>query len=216
MISVGLLGGTFDPVHIGHIQLASAACKEIKLDQVIFIPSARPPHKVGRNVGNFEQRKQMLEIALEGSKNFSVSTVEEKRADLSYTVETLRELNAWREPQTRFFFIIGGDAFLEIETWQNGHEVLEIVDFVVAARAGFDQNAFAILLKKYGFEPGDDLNDRKWSNRVKGNTITLLKTEIDGVSSTEIRKRLRNRKRVEQLLPKGVFNYIIAHNMYRS
>ena len=129
---IGLLGGTFDPVHTGHLQLAEAALREGNLDQVLFIPSASPPHKVGTPITSFAHRLAMLELVSKRNPRFACSGIEGDLPAPSYTIDTLRVLGGLFPEETKFFFIIGIDAFLDFATWKSYRDILRLVNIVIA------------------------------------------------------------------------------------
>ncbi len=134
MKRIGLFGGTFNPVHCGHLELAEYARKEINLEAVIFIPSASPPHKTAHHIELFEHRVKMLRLALKDSDYFSVSEVEGLLSSPSYSIDMLDQIVQNTTNVVEYYFIIGIDAFLEIHLWKQFEEVLNSVHFIVAAR----------------------------------------------------------------------------------
>ncbi|MEE4167112.1 MAG: nicotinate-nucleotide adenylyltransferase [Desulfocapsaceae bacterium] len=214
MADIGLFGGTFDPVHNGHLQCAAAAIAEAEIAHVIFIPSARPPHKNQKSVCNFEHRLAMLERAVEKCQQFSVSDVERKRSYPSYTIDTW---NLFRQNETtsaNHFFIIGCDAFLDIKSWYRWQTVLARINFIIVVRPGYDTSGLQILLDQTGFcTTGHVITD--WYNRNGKNTIKLLTTETDDISSTQIRRLIRQNKPWTHLVDAQVGSYIREKSLYR-
>ena len=138
---IGLLGGTFDPVHNGHLAVASHVLETLALDSIWFIPAALPPHKAGhadgRDISSFQHRFAMLESSLTGNSSFIVSDIEAKRSLPSYSIDTINILLQQTSEQVDLFFIIGVDAFLEIDTWKDFRELPTLVNFVIISRPGY-------------------------------------------------------------------------------
>ncbi len=206
----GLFGGTFDPVHEGHLALARAALARCGLDQVLFIPAARPPHKEQPGA-SFEHRVAMLRAALAGSARMDVSCIEAERDSPSYTIDTVRELKK-RLGDHEFFFIIGADSLLELHLWYRYRELLEQVPFIVAARPSVP---FAEVARAVAMLPGGFVYDRRSSTwrRADGARIHYLADVRVPVSSSEVR-RLLARGRPTPMVPEPVRRYIERHNLY--
>ncbi|ACX51362.1 nicotinate (nicotinamide) nucleotide adenylyltransferase [Ammonifex degensii KC4] len=188
---LGLLGGTFDPIHFGHLAVAEAVRYEMGLDKVYFIPSGQPPHKK-RKVAPAEHRLAMVRLAVASNPYFEVSTVEIERPGPSYTVDTVKEFRRLF-PQAEIFFILGMDALAEFLTWHRVEELLTLCHFVVATRPGYPSAV------KGG----------------RGRRVTVLPVPGVAVSSTEIRERVRAGKPIKYLLPEAVEEYIYAHGLYQ-
>ncbi len=139
---IGILGGSFNPPHLGHMRLAVEVLETLRPDRLDFLPSARPPHKGGRHILPFDLRVAMLRAATRGMDKVAVNTVENERDGPSYTVDTLR-IYREREPESRFFFIVGAEDFVAINTWRRWQELPYLADIVVASRAGMAAGAFA-------------------------------------------------------------------------
>jgi nicotinate-nucleotide adenylyltransferase len=207
---IGLLGGTFDPVHLGHIELAKAALSECRLDRVVFIPAAHPPHKNGARVLNFAHRLAMLRLAMENHQQFSCCSIEARLPPPTYTIDTLHALRRTC-PSGDFFFIIGSDAFLDLLSWKSYREILGLVELVLAQRAGSDHQEICAFLAKIGYSS----RDGNWQGRGRLKTVTLLKTIPVPISSSTIRELLNKGKATEEFLPELVQAYIHAHRLYR-
>lgn len=213
MLKVGLLGGTFDPVHNGHLQLGDAVLDKYDFNKIIFIPSARPPHKNEAIVCDIKHRLQMLRIGIEHKRNFEISEIEISRKKPSYTIETLAELKQQNGSETQYYFIIGYDALFEIETWYRWQELLASTNFIVAIRPGFSLKEIEQLLDRNGFSP-DRMNRDRWINKSYANEIVFLTDEIADISSTDIRARLGSGQQWNNLVPPPVAEYIIDNKLY--
>jgi nicotinate-nucleotide adenylyltransferase len=213
MTSIGLLGGTFDPIHNGHLQLAEAAVKSCGMDQILFVPAGHPPHKDEAFVCDILHRLQMLRLALAGMEHFKISEIEIRRDTPSYTIDTLRQLHEQSGPDIENYFIIGFDAIIEIETWYRWQELLRSTDFIVALRPGFSLEQIEKLLIRNGYYPHPQKGDC-WVHGVRKNRVHFLMEPIADISSTEIRKRMRENRQWQHLVPEPVSAYIKEHNLY--
>lgn len=208
---IGLLGGTFDPVHLGHIELAKAALTECRLDRVVFIPSAHPPHKDGARVLSFAHRLAMLRLAIENQQRFSCCSIEARLPPPTYTIDTLHALRS-SCPDGKFFFVIGSDAFLELLSWKSYREILCLVEIVLAQRAGSDHQEICAFLSRIGYSS----RDGNWHGGGGLKEITLLRTALVPVSSSKIRERLKKGQATGEYLPQLVLTYIHAHRLYQT
>lgn len=185
---IGVLGGTFDPVHKGHIYLAEKACQRLALDKIIFIPTYLPPHKKGIKVTPAKHRYNMLKLAVSGNKKFKISDMEIKRRGRSYSVETLRRLRKRYGAKAKLFFITGSDSLKELDKWKNLPEILRLCKFVIVERPGFEINR-------------------------KPCSFILLRINAKGISSSDIRNRIASRP-VKSLMPAKVKAYISKYKLY--
>lgn len=212
MQKIGLLGGTFDPVHNGHLQLGDRVLENYNLDKILFIPASTPPHK-NEAVSAVGHRLQMLKLAISGNRRFDYSEIEISRQKVSYTFDTIQELKSFRGTEVLYHFIIGYDALSEIETWYRWQDLLVVTNFIVAVRPGFSLKEIEQLLERNGFSPEDGGADR-WIGEQTGNEILFLAGEIADISSTEIRSRIASRKPWADLVPPLVADYIISNRLY--
>lgn len=196
---LGILGGTFDPIHIGHLATAEAVRMEYDLDTILFIPSANPPHKQDVDVTDAEHRYAMTVLATESNPHFAVSKIEMERKGLSYTIYTLKELLEIYGADTELYFITGSDALAELHTWQNIHGVLELTHFIAASRPGVDRTAETI----------DSFGEL---GRQKIHPLTIPELEI---SATDIRRRVSQGRSVRYIVPDAVIDYIEEHKLYQ-
>lgn len=212
MQKIGLLGGTFDPVHNGHLQLGDRVLENYNLDKILFIPASTPPHK-NEAVSAVGHRLQMLKLAISGNRRFDFSEIEISRQKVSYTFDTIQELKSSGGTGVLYHFIIGYDALSEIETWYRWQDLLVVTNFIVAVRPGFSLKEIEQLLERNGFSPKDGGADR-WIGEQTGNEILFLAGEIADISSTEIRSRIASRKPWADLVPPLVADYIISNRLY--
>jgi len=201
-MKIGILGGTFDPVHIGHLIIAETVRDAMGLDKVCFIPAATPPHKRGREITPAEHRLEMVRLAIECNHAFELSDVELRRGGVSYSVETLEHLKATLDAEAEFFFIIGADTVPELPTWKDINELLQLCTLVVAARPGFRMED--LLSEDLALDP--DARDRVFRHFIDA-------VRVD-VASTELRARLAEGKTVRYMIPQEVENYIRAKELY--
>lgn len=185
---IGLFGGSFDPIHLGHLIAAAEAQRALGLDRVLFVVAARPPHKTP--VAPDWARYEMVLLATAGEEGFWPSRLELDRPGLSYTVDTLREARGLY-PGDELFFITGADAYLDVLTWKEGHRLHELATLVAVARPGYPLERMPVPV------------------------VPLLVPEV-GISSSEIRRRLKEGQSVRFWVPRPVEVYLEKHGFYRS
>ncbi len=207
----GILGGTFDPVHNGHLSGATIVLDRLGLDRVLFIPAARPPHKYKGLITPFRQRAAMLELALAADSRFELCAIEENRPGPSYSVDTLRELRRLF-PNDDFFFVIGLDAFAEINTWKEWRKLPELAALVVLNRSPAENGSFPALM--FRFLPGYKERESGTWTAAAGNDIYFLALEPLAFSSTEIRARAGAGQDLKGLTSDGVADYIRRQGLY--
>jgi nicotinate-nucleotide adenylyltransferase len=214
METIGLFGGTFDPIHLGHLRAASEVRRRARLDRVLFIPSYLPPHKKSGAVAPAADRLRMVELACRGRAGFKASSIEVDAREKSYSILTLGKLRAL-SPAARLFFILGVDAFLDIGTWREYHRVLEKCFFIVMGRPGFElDRARDVLAGKLRDSIGP-LEDA--AGPLPPETrIFLLPIRALNISSTAIREKARRGDSLEGLVPPAVEVYIREHQLYRG
>ena len=189
---VGVMGGTFDPIHHGHLVAASEVAAVFDLDEVVFVPTGQPWQKSGSEVSDAEHRYLMTVVATAANPRFSVSRVDIDRHGPTYTVDTLRDLNELR-PDSDLFFITGADVLSEILSWHGAEDIWELAHFVGVTR------------------PGHELSVPEGAGDV-----VLLEVPAMAISSTDCRARVRSGQPVWYLVPDGVVQYIGKHGLYRS
>lgn len=200
MNKIGILGGTFDPVHYGHLILAEQARGEAKLDQVIFMPAMIQPFKLNAKIADASHRYEMLMKATSDNPEFIVSEMELNSPEVSYTIKTLRDCKNRLGENVELYFIIGTDAFLGLEKWYGSDELLKEFCFIVGTRPGYKEL---------------ELKQRVEYFREKYNTkITQINNSEVEISSTDIKDRIREGKSIKYLLPKSVEEYIYKNHLY--
>ena len=184
---LGILGGTFDPIHTAHLALAREAAAQFHFDKILFVPASHPPHKSGITHASYEHRVRMTELACADDARFEVSRLEENTT--SYSIDTITKLRARLAPKNEMFFLIGADAFAEIETWRRWRDVVRIVTFIVASRPGH-------------------------TYRVPDHAaVERLETVDLPYSSSSIRRALAAGERPAEV-PEPVLDYIYQHGLY--
>ena len=194
---LGVMGGTFDPIHHGHLVAASEVAARFHLDEVVFVPTGSPWQKAGRKVSNREDRYLMTVIATASNPRFSVSRVDIDRPGDTYTVDTLKDLRCERGNDVDLFFITGADALASILTWRGAEDLFDLANFVGVSR------------------PGVDLNTKDISH-LPMEKITLMEVPALAISSTECRKRVGEGLPLWYLVPDGVVQYVAKRGLYRS
>ena len=213
--SIGLFGGTFDPIHAGHIAVAEAALRRFHLDTIYFITSSRPPHKAKRDLAPFLHRYAMVALACADHAHFAPSTAEaplDGPGHVFYTIDTVRRFHR-EQPEDHLYFIVGADQFLELPTWKSYESLLDACDFIIASRPGFRLDALRLVI------PPEKLNrtTAAESNQIslRKSAIHLLPTVSSHVSSTEIRERVQRGQALRGLVPPRVEEYILSQALYR-
>jgi len=189
MKRIGILGGTFNPIHIGHLTIAQMVHEQLKLDKVIFVPSNLPPHKSSKNVASSKDRYHMISLAIRENSRFEISDFEIKKAGKSYSIETVGYFRDYYPTGTKIFFIIGNDLLSTLPAWKHVNEILKIVTFVSVNRPGF--------------------KERKSKIKVRSITVPGLQT-----SSSYVRQRITAGKTVKYLVPDDVLRYIQQKKLY--
>lgn len=198
---IGIMGGTFDPIHYGHLVTAEAAREKFCLDKVVFVPSGNPPHKKDKPISSGMDRANMTVLAIANNPYFEISDIELKREGCTYTVDTLKGFIKTYDEDVQFYFITGADAVMEILTWKDVSTILKLCRIVSAYRPGSDINKFKSMV--------DELE------RVYRSNIHMIEVPALAISSTEIRRRVREGITIKYLLPEKVEDYILKKGLYR-
>jgi nicotinate-nucleotide adenylyltransferase len=217
MRRIGVFGGTFDPVHNGHLGPAALALATFGFDELVFIPAGDPPHKQGEPLTPFSHRFAMLTLATQADDRLLVSDIERRRRGPTYTVDTLRLLREQHRAD-RLFFLMGSDSFAQITTWRRWEELAELAELVVLHRATAWGEALTAqapgLLRRCAetVTPG-----APWSGGgARRPRVYLLDHEPFPVSATELRARVRAGRPIDELVPAPVHRYIVKYHLYRS
>jgi len=215
-MKIGLFGGTFDPIHWGHLRSAEEVSETFGLDRVLFIPASIPPHKRGRTATPARDRLELVRLAVAKNPRFSVSTVEILRPGVSYTLDTLRHFAGKKREGDSLFFIIGLDAFREIGTWKDFAAIFPLCNFIVTSRPGSKERnplrGTGVAVKKlfcYDFK-------RKNYRHHSGTRIFFTELTDIAISASEIRELVRKGKSIRYLVPSEVEKYIKQRGLYRS
>jgi nicotinate-nucleotide adenylyltransferase len=214
---MGLFGGTFDPIHLGHLRAAREVLERFALDRILFVPSFIPPHKERKGMAPARDRLRMVELACAGEPRFAASSIEVDAGGRSYSILTLERIRELY-PGARVFFILGADAFLEIGTWREHERVLDESLFIVMTRPGAHlEDAVDVvgepLRSRVRAIAGGEAVDEAL---LAGHRIFLLPIRALDVSSTEVRRRVRAGETVTGLVPEAVGDYIQTHGLYRE
>ncbi len=193
---IGLLGGTFDPIHRAHIEVSRAVARAVELDRVLFLPCHSPPHKNAANLSSPYHRYALVALATAPFQDFLPSSLELRRGGTSYTIDTLHDLKH-RNPQAAFFMIVGMDAFLTLPTWKQFSEILKLTSIIVTTRPGYEPDATAHNLLT--------ANEHR---------ITLFDNRPYDISSRIIRDRVRDGQPVDELVSLQVESYIHKKRLY--
>ncbi len=189
MKRIGILGGSFDPIHFGHLLMGQSAVEALKLDVVFFVPAYRSPFKSKHALPDGLKRMVMVKEAIKGNKAFRVYDGELRRQKISYTIDTLKELKA-RHPQSKFFLLMGGDNLRTFHRWKDPQGILKLAGLVILNRPGFDKNY-----------------PKRWPY------VKINMPAVD-ISSSDIRHRLKTKKSIWYLTPKAVIRYIKRYKLY--
>ena len=198
---IGIFGGSFDPVHVGHLMLAEQLREAAGLDKIIFIPAYRSPFKLGSRPADGAHRLKMLKLATKDNKAFKTADIELKNEGPSYTFDTLVKLEK-KYPAARLYFIVGTDSFIELDTWYRGEELLRRFSFIAGCRKGYDNSLAEAKLKEYREKYGADVS-----------FFDIPELEI---SSSQIRERLKDGRSVKYIVPDPVIEYIGENGLYRD
>lgn len=197
---IAVMGGTFDPIHYGHLVAAETVRQELGIERVVFIPTGRPPHKEAKKIAHEEHRYLMTVLATVTNPYFDVSRIEIDRPGTTYTIDTVREIRKICKEKTKIFFITGADAINEILTWKEAEKLLEMCEFVAVTRPEYNKEK---LLKRIEYMKNN------FESRIH-----ILDVPALAISSTDIRNRVIAKKTIKYLLPEEVEKYIIKFGLY--
>lgn len=199
MERLGIMGGTFDPIHLAHIYIAEEAKKQLNLDKVLFMPAGNQPLKVNKKVTDASLRLKMVKEAIKGIDYFEVSDYEIKKKGMSYTYLTVEKFKA---PNRKVFFITGADCLMSLEMWNEVKRIFDACEFVVFTRPGYDEEKLEAQKEKI---------EEKYNKK-----IILIHVNSQNISSTMIREKIRDGKKVDNLLSKGVLDVIEKEGLYKE
>jgi len=188
-MKIGILGGTFNPIHIGHLILAEEAREKLGIDRILFVPTYLPPHKENSDIAPAADRLKMAKLAIKGNKYFMVSDIEIKRDGRSYTIDTIREFKEMY-PNDELYFIIGSDLLKYLDDWKDLNEIIKMVKFIAVTRPGYPLEKIPSYIQ------------------------TMAIRAVD-VSAFEIRSCVKEDRSFRYLVPEGVFNYIKKKGLYK-
>ncbi len=199
MNKIGILGGTFDPIHYGHLFIAENAREFFSLDKVIFIPTGTPPHKLSHNITDKMHRYNMTRLAIDGNPNFDISKIEIDRNSTCYTIDTIAQLEKLY-PNSTFYYIVGADSLLDMVNWKYFKKLFKIIEIISINRITSNTIDFYEATKRMKEEDGAKIH--------------TLEMPILEVSSTEIRRRIKENLTVRYMLPNSVIEYIFSNDIY--
>lgn len=199
--NIGIMGGTFNPIHYGHLLLAEQAREELKLDEVLFLPSGNPYMKRQNIILDGQRRADMVKLAIEGHPDFSLSTIELERKGPTYTCDTLKELKE-KNPQNSYYFILGADSLLMLECWKNPEVIFQNAVITASVRGTGNEEKIRMIAAQLKQEYGAE--------------IRILPARFMDLSSSEIRQRLEKGKSVRYMLPENVRSYILENHLYQN
>lgn len=211
---LGLFGGTFNPIHYGHLRTAEEVTETLGLTRLWFIPAAQPPHKTGPQITPFEVRLEMARLAVGRHPRIGVSDIEGRRPGKSYSIETLRQVKEEYGRDWELYFILGLDAILEITTWKDYAQLFTLCHFVVLDRPGYDRGQLETVLRREGQPRFLPLEGAAGFLHPGGHKVMFLSTTLLDISATRIRGLVRAGRSSRYLLPEKVRRYIIKHKLY--
>lgn len=199
---IGLYGGSFDPIHIGHLVIARAIAETLNLEKVIFLPSARPPHKTPGSLASADHRKEMVRLAIEQDPIFELSDYDLTRSGPTYTVETIAHFATALGPSAHLHWIIGADSLIEIPTWKSAEKLIDTCRIITAGRPGSTNIDWNALAEKLG------------ETRARKLKEGIVETPLIDISSTNIRDRIKEGLPTQNLTPDPVHHYIKENHLY--
>jgi len=222
MKHLGIFGGTFNPIHLGHLRVAVEVLEKFQLDRIIFIPSAQPPHKPHYNIANALDRLNMTQLAIDSNPLFECSSIEIKRKGLSYTIDTIHELSNLYSHNVQFYYLIGMDAFLAIHSWKSFEMLFDQIPFIVMSRPEINSDPFKMnqhfieyiqqtISKDYIHSQQSKCMVHPKKQRIYYCQVTAL-----DISSSQIRTYLKKGQSIQYLLPDLVYEFIFNKKLYQT
>jgi nicotinate-nucleotide adenylyltransferase len=214
-VDIALFGGTFDPIHTGHLRAAQVATRRFGLDRVLFIPSGNPPHKRRDGLTPFAHRFAMVALGCQGNPRFVPSLLEAPRPGRRphYSIETARAVTKSLKPADKLYFLLGVDAFLDLPHWKDYRCLFEVVDFIVVSRPGFASQEILKIVPSPSF-PGSGCAESPRAANTRKSTVHILRRVHEPVASRDIREAVAARRRVTGLVPRLVEEYIRKEGLY--
>lgn len=215
-MNIALFGGTFDPIHTGHIQAAKVAARKFRLDRILFVPSGKPPHKLPDCLTPFAHRYAMVALACVADRRFLPSLLEAPKPGgrPHYSIETVRAARRSLNPKDNLFFLIGADAFLDLPHWRQHRRLLDLVNFIVVSRPGYSRGQILNALPP-GALPSPPRGGQSGALRLRHSTLQILEGVDVPIAARDIRRAIRAGRRVTGLVPPLVEQYIRKEGIYR-
>lgn len=211
---IAIMGGTFNPIHYGHLRAAEEVRECLAIDRIIFVPAFLPPHKEDDLLTTSEDRFEMVRLAIKDNPNFEVSDIEIKRGGKSYSIDTVLLLQN-EMPSAEISFIVGTDSFNDITTWHEYERLLETINLVVVARHGYPAKKIGeVLPERVARQFECDAEKNRYMHK-DGKTITYIATTVMDISASDIRRRVNDGMSVKYLLPPAIERYIMGKGLYR-
>jgi len=211
---IGVYGGSFDPVHLGHLRFAELSIEIFNLEKIIFIPTYNLPHTYKNRVSHYDLRYKMLELAISDNKKFEVSDIESKRKGKSYTIDTLNEMKKIYS-EKKIVFLMGSDSFLKINTWKSWKDLINNFTHIIAVRPGAEMYRIKKIIKKYDLDYSVFTKENKELTDLKNLNILKDRTILD-ISSTVIRARIKKGESIRYLVPEKLNDFILSNNLYKE
>lgn len=196
---IGIMGGTFNPIHMGHLILAEEAYQQMKLEKVFFMPSKQPPHKPNMIIAPQLHRKNMVSLAIKGNPHFELSTIELEREGVTYTADTLEILTS-QNPEIQYYFIIGADSLFQLESWREPEKIMKLSSLLAASR--------------YHLPEEELMAQIRYLTKEYGAQISLLYMPCIELSSEFLRNQLKEKREVRYYIPEAVSDYIKKNQLY--
>jgi len=222
---IGIMGGTFDPIHLGHLRAAEEIYWAFGLDRIIFVPAARPPHKEEAVVASALHRYEMVSLATVFTPYFTVSPIELQREGKSYSVETVREFQKMAGPDTRLYFVVGVDAFLEMSAWREAEELLTLTRVIVTARPGWRLDEVERLLTPeqgrllghptFQYLKVGEIDPERMEKELAPRQVLLVEVVSLDIASREIRQLVEEGRSIRHIVPDTVAAYMVKNRLYR-
>lgn len=200
-MKIGIMGGSFNPIHLGHLMMSEYLREDLNLDKVLFIPTGKAPHKDYYEADEWERLK-MVELAVENNLYFDALDIEVRNTGISYSVDTLYKLSKLF-PKSEFYFFLGSDILLDLKGWKKFEELAKLCKFACAVRPGFEKISLDIMNREV-----------EYLKSHYGAELYIVETPRYEISSTDLRQRLQEKKSVKYLIPEKVFNYIKEKKLY--